>query len=208
MNIINKYINIYIYIYTSEIYNSLFNLKIKRSLAQHFKKKSVKHILTRNGVTKETILNDKLPKINDEIDRTYNGHKMDENLQDKQKRNHGVNIKLINEYEKYHVKNKFSKSIDCMTRFKNWLYKNIFKKSNFGSYVSTFTGVFGGAAAVSLFSAISGACITKFSVTLVPVFACFGGAFAIIIILLILGTWMLVTWLWQHKEVYNETCGK
>ncbi|SOS81606.1 Plasmodium exported protein, unknown function, putative [Plasmodium sp. gorilla clade G1] len=106
---------------------------------------------------------------------------MDENLQDKQKRNHGVNIKLINEYEKYHLNNKSSKPIDC---------------------------VFGGAGAVSLFSAISGTCITKFSVTLLPIFACFWGAFAIIIILLILGTWMLVTWLLQHKEVYNETCGK
>ncbi|SCQ12809.1 Plasmodium exported protein, unknown function [Plasmodium sp.] len=167
-------------------------------------KESVKYTLTRNSLTKETRLNDKLPNKNDEIDETKNGHYVDDNLQDQTEENYEVNKKLNNELEKYKIKNNCSKSSYCIIRLKNWLYRKIFKESNFWAYVSTFTGVLGGAAAVSLFSTMCAISCTA----LLPAFAGLWGFFAIILILLIIGTWMLVTWLWPHKEVYNETCGK
>ncbi|SOV20302.1 Plasmodium exported protein, unknown function [Plasmodium sp. gorilla clade G2] len=133
--------------------------------------------LTRNSLTKETRLNDKLSKRNNEIDTDKNGHNMYENLQDQKERNYGVNKTLKNEYEKYNLKNTSSKSIHCMTRLKNWLYRKIFKESNFWIYMSTFTGVFGGAAGVSMFSTICVAGATtvagataKLATSLLPAF--------------------------------------
>ncbi|KYN93122.1 exported protein (hyp15) [Plasmodium gaboni] len=198
------------YIYTNEIYNNFFNLKIKRSLAQHARKKSLKRIVTRNSLTNETISNDKLLDRNDVIDNSYNGLQMDENSQDNEKNNYGLNEKLKNEYEKYILKNSSSKSFDCMTRLKNWLYRKIYKERSFWVHLSMFTGVLGAGAAASLFNML---CIlicslgTGISLTFIGAFGTIWAVLVGIIILIILGTWMLVTWLWPHKDVYNETCG-
>ncbi|SCQ12575.1 Plasmodium exported protein, unknown function [Plasmodium sp.] len=191
------------YIYRNEIYNSFFNIKFIRSLAQRDKKDSVKYTLSRNSLTKETILNDKLRKGNDEIDETEIVHNIDENLQDQKDVNYEVNKKLNREFEKYKIKNNSSKSNYCIIRFKNWLYRKIFKENNFWVYMSTFTRVLGGAAAMSLFCTLCAV-----SNSLLPAFVGLWGFFVIILILLIIGTWMLVTWLWPHKELYDETCRK
>ncbi|SOV84281.1 Plasmodium exported protein, unknown function [Plasmodium sp.] len=198
------------YIYKKEIYNNSFSLKIKRSLSNHLKNESVKYTLTINSLTKETILNDKLPNRNEEFNNEQNRHNMGKNLQDQKLGNYGVNKKLKKEFKKYKIKNYSSKYIYDIIRFKNWLYRNIFKKSSFWINLSTLTGVLGAGAAASMFNMFIHIFIYDSVVCyfLVATFAGFWGVLVIIIILLIIGTWMIVTWLWQHKEVYNETCGK
>ncbi|SCQ12591.1 Plasmodium exported protein, unknown function [Plasmodium sp.] len=150
---------------------------------------------TYNILTKETILNDK-------IDEKEIVHNIDENLQDQKDGNDEVNKKLNREFEKYKIKN-YSKSNYSIIRFKNWLYRKIFKENNFWVYMSTFTRVLGGAASMSLFCTLCAV-----SNSLLPAFVGLWSFFVIILILLIIGTWVLVTWLWPHKEVYDETCRK
>ncbi|SOV84315.1 Plasmodium exported protein, unknown function [Plasmodium sp.] len=196
-------------IYTNEIYNSFFNLKFKRSLGQNGEKESVNNTLVINSLTKETILYDKLLNRNDENDETENENNIEGNLHDKIERNYGVNKKLENEFEKYYIKNNSSKSISCIIRFKNWLYRKIFKERGFWVYLSMFTSVLGAGAAASLINMLFiFICNYGVSLTYISIFAGFWGVLVGILILLIIGTWMLVTWLWQHKDIYNETCIK
>nr|SPJ13270.1 Plasmodium exported protein (hyp15), unknown function [Plasmodium sp. DRC-Itaito] len=123
-----------------------------------------------------------------------------------------------------------------MTRFKNKLYKMIFKRNKFWRVISRIITVLGESAIICKFimglkcilkcclcscacacscvcSAVCSCCASSCAsscccVTLGTLSTVSGGIFGAIILLIILIiviVWLLVTWLWSHKDVYYET---
>ncbi|SOS76887.1 Plasmodium exported protein (hyp15), unknown function [Plasmodium sp. gorilla clade G1] len=99
-----------------------------------------------------------------------------------------------------------------MTRFKNKLYKMIFKRNKFWRVISAIITVLGDSAIICEIIMVIGAiliCSCLYTCKIVgPIIIASGGvmgAIILLIILIIVIVWLLVTWLWSHKDVYYET---
>ncbi|ETW51637.1 hypothetical protein PFMALIP_00369 [Plasmodium falciparum MaliPS096_E11] len=95
-----------------------------------------------------------------------------------------------------------------MTRFKNKLYKMIFKKNKFWKFISGIITVLGNSAIICEIIMLIGYIIKYFIVigsTLIAVSAGILAAIILLIILTIIIVWLLVTWLWSHKDEYYKT---
>lgn len=104
------------------------------------------------------------------------------------------------------------KKTSRMTRFKNKLYKMIFKRNKFWRVISAIITVLGDSAIICEIIMVIGAiliCSGLYTSEIVStiIIASGGvlGAIILFIILIIVIVWLLVTWLWSHNDVYYET---
>ncbi|SOV84351.1 Plasmodium exported protein (hyp15), unknown, putative [Plasmodium sp.] len=115
--------------------------------------------------------------------------------------------------------NTILKKNSWLTRFKNKLYKMIFKKNKFWRFISGIITVLGDSAIICEIIMVIG-CIVKYASGICPwAISCIShsvctliiasggvfGAIILLIILIIVVVWFLVTWLWSHKDMYYET---
>ncbi|ETW51058.1 hypothetical protein PFMALIP_00903 [Plasmodium falciparum MaliPS096_E11] len=110
-----------------------------------------------------------------------------------------------------------------MTRFKNKLYKMIFKRNKFWRVISKIITVLGDSAIIceiimvigyilkccmclcSCACGTTGSCVCATACTIITASGGAFGAIILLIILIIAIVFLLVTWLWFHKDVYYET---
>ncbi|SOV20174.1 Plasmodium exported protein (hyp15), unknown function [Plasmodium sp. gorilla clade G2] len=101
-----------------------------------------------------------------------------------------------------------------MTRFKNKLYKMIFKRNKIWRVISGIITVLGESAIICEILMVIGSIIILCSCSCTSTCVTGGtliiasggvlGAIILFIILIIVVVWLLVTWLWSHKDVYYE----
>ncbi|SOV18528.1 Plasmodium exported protein (hyp15), unknown function [Plasmodium sp. gorilla clade G2] len=108
--------------------------------------------------------------------------------------------------------NPMFKRTSRMTKFKNKLYKMIFKKNKFWKVISGMITVLGQSAIICEIILVIGyivlcTCPSILSTVFILFNACLGilGIITLLIILVIIMVWLLVTWLWSHKDMYYET---
>ncbi|SOV79603.1 Plasmodium exported protein (hyp15), unknown, putative [Plasmodium sp. gorilla clade G3] len=115
--------------------------------------------------------------------------------------------------------NTILKKTSRITRFKNKLYKMVFKRNKFWRVISGIITVLGDSAIICDIIMVIGFILKCFmclcscacsctSATVLTLITASGGALGVItliIILIIAIVWFLVTWLWSHKDVYYET---
>ncbi|SCQ12671.1 Plasmodium exported protein (hyp15), unknown function [Plasmodium sp.] len=107
------------------------------------------------------------------------------------------------------------KKTSRMTRFKNKLYKMIFKRNKFWRVISGVITVLGDSAIICQIIMIIGyilkctlelgTCFELIYCTLITASGGALGAITLLIILIIVIIWLIITWLWSHKDVYYET---
>ncbi|SOV21212.1 Plasmodium exported protein, unknown function [Plasmodium sp. DRC-Itaito] len=107
------------------------------------------------------------------------------------------------------------KKTSRMTKFKNKLYKMIFKRNKFWRVISGIITILGQSAIICEIIMYIGfilKCVVYFGMctegiycTLIAATAGIYGVIILLIILIIVLVWFLVTWLWSHKDVYYET---
>ncbi|SOV20231.1 Plasmodium exported protein (hyp15), unknown, putative [Plasmodium gaboni] len=97
------------------------------------------------------------------------------------------------------------KKTSRMTRFKNKLYKMIFKRNKFWTVISGIIAVLGQYAIICEIIMVIGAIMGSGATTAIIASGGVFGAIILLIILIIVIVWFLVTWLWSHKDVYYET---
>ncbi|CZU00468.1 hypothetical protein CYL21_2172 [Plasmodium falciparum NF54] len=87
------------------------------------------------------------------------------------------------------------------TKIKDKLYKMIFKGKGFWRNLSYTIRTLGVASAVTLYLGIIGAsCGLSGWVAVLGIWS----VFVFLLIIIIVGTWFLATWLWPHRDTYNE----
>lgn len=87
------------------------------------------------------------------------------------------------------------------TKIKDKLYKMIFKGKGFWRNLSYTICTLGVASAVTLYLGIIGAsCGLSGWVAVLGIWS----VFVFLLIIIIVGTWFLATWLWPHRDTYNE----
>ncbi|KYN93184.1 putative exported protein [Plasmodium reichenowi] len=101
------------------------------------------------------------------------------------------------------------------TRFKNKLYKMIFKRNKFWRVISGIITILGDSAIICQIIMLIGyilkcvldigTCCEIIYCNLIMASSSVFGVITLLIILLITIVWLVVTWLWSHKDVYYET---
>ncbi|SOV20061.1 Plasmodium exported protein (hyp15), unknown function [Plasmodium sp. gorilla clade G2] len=100
------------------------------------------------------------------------------------------------------------KTTSRMTRFKNKLYKMIFKRNKFWRVISGIITVLGQSAIICEIIMVIGVILIRAGLGATTLIIASGGVFGAIILLIILlmvVVFILVTWLWSHKDIYYET---
>ncbi|ETW38362.1 hypothetical protein PFTANZ_00980 [Plasmodium falciparum Tanzania (2000708)] len=206
-------------------------------------KEPVYHELSQNDILYENFVKyDKEKKKKKNVDEGINDKKYSRNiLNNKNSENIFESVKrgescdyeniMVNECNVIPSSKSLLKKPSRMTRFKNKLYKMIFKRNKFWRVISKIITVLGDSAIIceiimvigyilkccmclcSCACAAAGSCVCEAAGSCVCATACTiitasGGAFGAIILLIILIiaiVFLLVTWLWFHKDVYYET---
>ncbi|SOV83836.1 Plasmodium exported protein (hyp15), unknown function [Plasmodium sp. gorilla clade G3] len=204
-------INIFKYKHENHVWVEKFILF--RSLCEVLKEKNIK-----TQITECDLIYEKLEKENSqEYSNLIKSAECDYYYKRKKQREKTLQDKIVrhemNEY--YNMRNKliidkpfstseYNEIIKHYTkrRIKDILYKMIFKGKNFWKNLSYTLRTLGTASTICLLIVCFAPCAG--STTLIAPVLGVWGVFVFLVIILIVGSWFLTTWLWPHKDSYNK----
>ncbi|SOV76610.1 Plasmodium exported protein (hyp15), unknown function [Plasmodium reichenowi] len=214
-------------IYKKDLYkdnnkNNSSNFHKNGSRVKCATKEPVYHELSQNDILYEKFVKYDKEKNKKNVDKGINdknysrnilNNKNSEDIFESVKRVESYNYEnnMVNECNVIPSSKSLLKKTSRMTRFKNKLYKMIFKRNKFWRVISKIITVLGDSAIICEIIMFIGEiliCSHLCSATASTLVIASGGvlgAIILFIILIIVIVWLLVTWLWSHKDVYYET---
>ncbi|SOV25491.1 Plasmodium exported protein (hyp15), unknown function [Plasmodium sp. DRC-Itaito] len=153
--------------------------------------------------------------INNTDNDYYNKRKKksEKKLKDKYERHNIVEYNLLGDkltIDKSFVLSGYNKKITHNTKtytIKDKLYEMVFKGKTFWKSLSYTIGYLGLKSSIYLFIGSILKLCGGASVTAATFYLGAWGCLVFLIILIIVGVWILTTWLWAHKDIYNKKYG-
>lgn len=183
-------------------------------------KEPVYHELSQNDILYENFVKYDKEKNKKNVDKGINDKNYSRNILNNEnsedifesiKRVESYNYEnnMVNECNVIPSSKSLLKKTSRMTRFKNKLYKMIFKRNKFWRVISKIITVLGDSAIICEIIMVIGyilkLCLCSWACAIITASGGAFGAIILLIILIIAIVFLLVTWLWFHKDVYYET---